>query len=531
MKQTGIDIFIGYHGTDNKKSSYMAAQRICDIILNKSIKDGYNWEIFLYRYTDNTTKYEETHKFAANSKLFILVADSPETQNVNGLFRLKSEQINLEIKNFISTKNTLHLNASDYITGYCCSNYNLEQFEQLHEVFQGNFLYEEKTDYDCSKLYSWIVRQLNAYNKSLNIVKLNKKAIFEKLANQEDKISCLELKRIIVKFIDKNGLINADYLSAINTKYFIFGIMEELKQLNSDEAKFLLHSIFNSFLRSFEDCSIETLDSSKLRVLADENERLIQSMIKDDIAGGYYSNTRHAAKNTTNVQINYQNYLYGQLLKISYFAKCTKSAFAPIFDFIKKNLFDESSLDKAGGWRLYRFPWLTARILIALKSVNESEFCDKDKQVINTALESLLDRHSDEFFGKKNLWGSGASGWVPHLESTALCLEALMLYGKENEEVFQKTISELTNSFDDWISDIDFTKDQHRTNISTGNIMLASVLYRYLNDNDSYTKEKEIIKKVFKITLNQFMCGGINTLQKSTIPACLYYILLAIRGE
>lgn len=66
MKQTGIDIFIGYHGTDNKKSSYMAAQRICDIILNKSIKDGYDWEIFLYRYTDNTTKYEETHTIKSN---------------------------------------------------------------------------------------------------------------------------------------------------------------------------------------------------------------------------------------------------------------------------------------------------------------------------------------------------------------------------------------------------------------------------------------------------------------------------------
>lgn len=528
---TGIDIFIGYHGTDDIKSSYSAGKRICNAILNKAKADGYNLEVFLYRYTNDTTKYEETHKYAANSKLFILVADFPETQLVNGLNRLKSEQINLEIQYFISTKKTLHLNPSDYITGYCCANYNLEQFEQLHEVFQGNFLYDEKTDYDCDKLYSWVVRQLNTYNNSLNIGKHDRIDFYKKLANQNDNITCPELRKTIVKYIDKNGLLNVDYLSAINTKYFIFGIMEELDQLNSEEAKSLLHSIFNSFLRSFEDCSIETLDSSKLRVLADENEKLIQSMVKDDMAGGYYSTTRHSANNTTNVQINYQNYLYGQLLKISYYAKCTKSAFAPIFDFIKNNLFNESSLDRAGGWKLYRFPWLTARILIALKGVNESEFDEKDKSIINAALESLLDRHSDEFFGKKNLWGSGASGWVPHLESTALCLEALMLYGKENEEVFKKTIDELIDSFDDWISDIDFTKDQHQTNISTGNIMLASVMYRYFDTKDNYDTQKEIIRKVFSITLNQLMCGGINSLQKSTIPACIYYILLAIRGR
>jgi len=354
-----------------------------------------------------------------------------------------------------------------------------------------------------------------------------------------------KVKNEIIKYKNAKGFPSTIYREAINLAYFIFKIYSLLNDDKSDEYKELLQTIFNTFTQDcFNDGAIFGLNSQRLIILERETSILFEAMQKDDENSGYWSNSSRAANMIKNTKINYQNYLYGQLLEISYKAhintnlnKHANIAYAKVFNFVKQELFKEDALEESvGGWKLYRLPWVTARILIASSSVAYTEFSTEELQVVKKAIVSLLDRRGIgiEF---KNYWSSGARGWNSWTESTALCLEALMRYEKVFPDLDNDIQLALNAAFNDLlieqnklISETMFGEDLEKNSNSVSNIMLLSVLFRIIQRyyKDAYRLERENILKVFYDTVKVFNSKEIITRQTSGKYTTITYILLAI---
>lgn len=356
----------------------------------------------------------------------------------------------------------------------------------------------------------------------------------------------------IAKYCARKNYYLCDSILATNAQYFTYLILRELK-VEFEDARFnsLLRFFYNIRELDFEN-NIVRLNTNAIRDINIENDKLIElSIIEDELKITEWYNTQYAAKNFTDadVKLNYTNYLFGQLICITYeisnYAKDAhiREQFRGFFNYIRSNLFDESRLDSLNhGWCNYRFPWITARILIACRRVF-SELSPSHLTLIKQAINSIIDRYNDDYHG----WKSGANSWVPDIESTGLCMESLMLYD-DLDWVDHKTIQSKINSvisywlnenkLKEWIFDINFDNaDKNQINYSTGVLMFLSVLYRSIKKYypNNYGEEQQLIRDVLyfygyqSIAKNEL--NAIQGIQVSTETATIAYLLLAVKGE
>jgi hypothetical protein len=335
----------------------------------------------------------------------------------------------------------------------------------------------------------------------------------------------------IKSIIAEHTLKDMEWIKAISSQYFLIGIAKLLDYRNQDDYKQVLEASLSSFKLRYDGGY--RIDEGNILIIPEENEKLIGCMKKEDEEDSFYKNGRLNANLIDKPEVLYQNYHYGLMIKICS-AEDTDNLRA-IQKISMDELFKKSVLDEYGGWYHYRLCWITARILISLKDVNYESYTNKEeiKKTISKALDSLIERIYEDKY-----WRSGAGEWVSKWESTALCLEALMLhdYIKKYKQKIDSVIKYLVDdkNLSEWLQSPNFN-DETKTNNTLASIVLASTLYK-------------IIKKHYKSQYSEVQCKIIvffekcieillydkskrnNFRQHCTVPEILYYILAAINS-
>lgn len=336
----------------------------------------------------------------------------------------------------------------------------------------------------------------------------------------------------VKKILALHTLSDEAWIKAVSSQYFLIGLAELFKfkaEKNSDYAAVLDES-FSSIRLSYKGGF--KIDDKNILIIPDENTKLINCMKAEDSHDNYYSRTRLKASSIKYPDLIYKNYHYGLMLKIS--SACNTPIFRAVQSVTLSELFKTSALDPYGGWYHYRLPWITARILISLKSINYSSREDSEniERTVNEALKSLIDRISPEYY-----WRSGAGNWVSKWESTALCLEALYMYKQItcNKHLINNVLNYLLedSSKSMWLTDPKFDTEQN-ANETLASIILSSVLYRLTKKyyKKQFTAIHISLEKLFYECLDIIERGEDSTIrQYCTVPEILYYITIALKGD
>lgn len=363
----------------------------------------------------------------------------------------------------------------------------------------------------------------------LGMTPSNEKKINSNSKNKKKNDLLLKIRSIIAE----HTLKDKEWIKAISSQYFLIGIAKIFNYRNQQDYKIVLEESLSSFKLRYDGGY--RIDDKNILIIPEENEKLINCMIKEDEVDDYYSSGRLNAKLINKPEVLYQNYHYGLMIKICS-AENTDNLRA-IQNISINELFKKEVLDEYGGWYHYRLPWITARILISLKDVNFQMRKDADEidKHINRALDSLIERIYENKY-----WRSGAGDWVSKWESTALCLEALMVHNriKKNKIIIDKIIDYLVTEhiLFEWLKKDPNFDDEESTNNTLASIVLSSIMYRIIN---------KYHKKQFEYLISDIMCyfeKCIDILlrdknkrnhvrQHCTIPEILYYISIAIKNQ
>lgn len=335
----------------------------------------------------------------------------------------------------------------------------------------------------------------------------------------------------IEKIISRHTLEDKEWIKAISSQYFLVELAKVFGLTDHNDYKNVLEESLSSFKLRFDGGY--RIDEKNILIIPEENQKLLQCMIREDETSNYYTKTnRLAAQSIKYPEIIYRNYHYGLMIKIC--AAENTENLRVIQNISLQELFKQEALDEYGGWYHYRLPWITARILISLKSVDlhlNPRKHEIQKQ-IDGAIESLIKRLYDDKY-----WKSGAGEWVSSWESTALCLEALMEYN-----VIKKHIVHINNvvkyllskeCLNKWLNKEVGMDTEESANECLASVALASILYR-------------VIKKYYKKTHQQYVQFFIDYFnfviklllkndqpakrQYCTIPQILYYISIALKS-
>lgn len=325
----------------------------------------------------------------------------------------------------------------------------------------------------------------------------------------------LEIKKIIARY----GLDADEWSLALSGQYFLVSLAHMLGMENQSDYV----NLFNKFLSSFQIQHKDKmqLDNQNIMITPSETKRIAECMQEEDMTDSTYANIARLRAENIDTQQMHTNYLYGLVLQIS---SLEDSIYAnAIKEICIENLFNKASLDPYGGWYPYRIPWITARLLISLKSIDKNP---EIESIITEALESLINRIAD------NKWRSGVGTWVSDIESTALCLEALFVwdYVVNNKNVIERIILDMysvANEF--WEKDLDFSTEE-KYNDSLALIVLASVVYRIIDNH--FTDRQNILREVEDFFKRSIIVVSENNnptfRQFCTIPQILYYITSAL---
>lgn len=335
----------------------------------------------------------------------------------------------------------------------------------------------------------------------------------------------------IKKILSLHTLADESWIKAVSAQYFLIGIAEIFgfnAEKNQDYAAVLEESFSSIKLSHKGGFKIE---EKNILIIPDENTKLLECMRQEDVQDGYYLKTRLRAELINKPELIYKNYQYGLMVRIS--SACNSHIFNAVQAVAIDELFTREAIDPYGGWYHYRLPWVTARILISLKSAKLDNRNDEEniKKVISDALKSLIDR-----IDSKGYWRSGAGDWVSKWESTGLCLEAIYFYDQieDNKEIIDGVIDYLLSeeSRKEWLGEPSFA-DEQSANETLASVILASVLYRIIGKHyASYDiKIQESIEQFFLKCLDIIEKGEDEIVrQYCTIPEILYYIAIAMKG-
>ena len=279
-----------------------------------------------------------------------------------------------------------------------------------------------------------------------------------------------QLVKKVKRTLARHGLDAPEWSEAISSQYFLTKIAKVLDM--TEQQDFL--SLYDKFLASFRVRYDDTLvlEADRVLITPDETKNMIASMKNEDDQGGQYSATARLKADSINAQLMHLNYHYALLLEIA--SSRDTSYSRAIQDICLRKLKAAECLDAWGGWYPYRTPWLTARIIISL---HESGSVCRDEAVrliTDKAVDSLVDRLDDS-----GLWLSGAGSWVSDIESTALCLEALLISGRINfqEKPFDNVLRVASSNLQKGYDSISFSSEA-KVNESLALTVLGSVLHQ-----------------------------------------------------
>lgn len=332
------------------------------------------------------------------------------------------------------------------------------------------------------------------------------------------------IERIVASY----GIDADDWSEAISSQYFLLCLAEKLQHKDEDYKK-LLNKCLSNFRIKYTGELI--LDNESLLITPGETTRIIECMKNEDESDNYYRKKAKTRADNIDSQRMYINFHYGLLIKI------VSSEDTKTLRLIKHTCLDklinEKSIDPSGGWYPYRVPWITARILISIKSIDYSSYTNKDNvnKTVKKALRSLYDR----IYVKAPYWRSGVGNWVSRWESTGLCLEALFVW--EEIESKKDKIEQIINYIFreenriEWLNNIISFETEESANNVLASVILASVVFRvtkmyfqtiykqYVNEIISF------FESVIDVILNQNVKA---VLQYCTVPQILYYVLSAL---
>lgn len=342
----------------------------------------------------------------------------------------------------------------------------------------------------------------------------------------------------IKSFVKEHTLCDPEWTEAISSQNFLIDLAFALDMTHDVAFEDLLNTFLSSFSPQFSGGF--KLNKRNILIIPDENQKLLDCMIKEDETDSYYKGQLRA-RNIKNPDKIYQNYLYGIMINIA--TAANSNALNNVFEYCIKELLDENSLDsQRGGWIHYRLPWITARILLGLHNIlknnrvilpNRKLYRDITTQD-KVALDSLIERIYDNKY-----WRSGAGDWVSKWESTGLCLEAFItspnwLENKNYVDNVSKVIDYLFQEeiMKEWLpNSIDFSSE-NSTNALLAQTVLSSVLYRYLKIDiwRKYAVHKNKIGAFLVKCIDEICdCSNIHPRQYCTIPQILLYVATAIK--
>lgn len=349
-------------------------------------------------------------------------------------------------------------------------------------------------------------------------------------------------------YLRERSLSDPQWSKAISSQYFLIETAHILELTTTNSYQELEEEFFNTSC-VFRKGVVQP-SPQKILVVPDENEKLIERMQQEDDSGKYYKARLRANRINTKAKKDriFYNYYYGLMVGIiNRFCNnedCLNN-YSKIRSIAISELFNSNAIDEAGGWIHFRLPWITARILISLSSYSD----DAIKQLIDAGafLKSDITNVSEyrDFINKsansiiirlhgKSLWESGAGDWVTCWEATGLCLEAL--YSLDLIDKYESEITNIINNLlleeniSKWLTKPSFN-DEKNSNQTLASVILASVIYRLINDNVIQKKDKiqKSIEELFEnISTELQKIDEEKVQQYCTIPQIIYYIIVAL---
>ncbi len=345
-------------------------------------------------------------------------------------------------------------------------------------------------------------------------------------SNQNNTITTIieNIERIVASY----GIDAADWSEAISSQYFLLCLAEKLHHKDDDYEKLLNKCLANFRIKYTGEL---ILDNDSLLITPGETTRIIECMKDEDKSDDYYRKKEKTKADNIDGQRMYINFHYGLLLKIV--SSEDTETLRAIKHICLDNLLNEESLDPSGGWYPYRVPWITARILISIKSIDYDSYSNKDSvnKTVNKALRSLYDR----LYVIAPYWRSGVGNWVSRWESTGLCLEALFVW--EEIESKKDRIKRIINYIfseenkPEWLKKNISFETEELSNDVLASVILASVVVRItkLHFSEIYNKYVNEIIDFFESVIDVILKQNVKAvLQYCTVPQILYYVLSAL---
>lgn len=348
--------------------------------------------------------------------------------------------------------------------------------------------------------------------------------------SRESEHTSRKLSELVRRLVNSHDLDDEAWSDAIPSQYFASFLAREIKQTRRPD----YHRLLDKFLSSFTYRSDDSISLNQSHVLITPHESaLIREEIEnEDRTDPYYRQSSKTQAEHIDVEALHVNYLYGLALGIT--ASGESQILRMLRDVSLEHLLGETEnptvLDAAGGWQPFRIPWLTARVLISLRQLDNLVFETRPglKEVVEDACQSLLDRRTTT----DGLWRSGVGNWVSSWESTGLCLEALLAWHKIlPHRIGAADIHDLTtlcvDRLDEWETDPDFSSEE-KANMTLAASILASVLLSASSEAASLTKiDRPTNKRLLKLLCESLEAALATiepqTKQFCTIPQVAYY--------
>jgi hypothetical protein len=285
-----------------------------------------------------------------------------------------------------------------------------------------------------------------------------------------------EIRRLLRRLIASHGLNDESWSKAISSQYFVALLARRLQLTHRPDYQQLLNRFLESFAYRVDDSIV--LNPEHVLVTSEEKLKIKEQMAAEDRRDAYYRQAAKTRAEEVSADDLHINYLYGLTLGI------TAGGSAKIIDTLRDvalaHLLDRNGrgdvLDLDGGWRPYRIPWLTARVLTSFAELAPELRSDQGTtEVLRAACSSLVDRLTPEL-----TWRSGVGDWVSVWESTGLCLEGLLAHEDliEDQLLLGHIGKATADRFNEWAMRPSFDTDD-LANQTLASVIMASVLLRH----------------------------------------------------